>query len=48
MIEGVNAVDVESLMAFAREVFDFDNMSVALVGRLKDIHIERIREICKI
>ncbi len=48
MIEGVNAVDVDSLMTFAREVFDFDNMSVALVGRLKDINIERIREVCKI
>ncbi|QUI22998.1 insulinase family protein [Vallitalea pronyensis] len=48
MIEGVNAVDVNGLMTFAKEVFDFDNMSVALVGRLKDIHIERIREICKI
>lgn len=48
MIEGINGVDVDNLMAFAREVFDFDKMSVALVGRLKDLHTERIREICKI
>lgn len=47
MIEGINAVNINNLREFAKKTFNFDEMSVALVGRHKDIDIERIKKICR-
>ncbi|MCT4598757.1 MAG: insulinase family protein [Vallitalea sp.] len=47
MIEGINAVNINNLREFAKKTFNFDEMSVALVGRHKDINIERIKKICR-
>ncbi|MCT4544170.1 MAG: insulinase family protein [Vallitalea sp.] len=48
IIEGINAVDLDGFLRFARETFNYDKMSISLVGRHKDIDIERIKQICKI
>ncbi|MCT4687428.1 M16 family metallopeptidase [Vallitalea sp.] len=46
MIEGINAVNLNSFMNFAKKTFNYNDMSTALVGRHKDIDIERIKNLC--
>lgn len=46
MIEGINAVNLDSFISFARKTFNYSEMSTSLVGRHKDIDIERIKDIC--
>ncbi|GKX31750.1 peptidase M16 [Vallitalea longa] len=46
MIEGINAVNLDSFINFAKKTFNYSEMSTSLVGRHKDIDIERIKNIC--
>lgn len=46
MIEGINAVNLDSFLNFAKKTFNYSEMSTSLVGRHKDIDIERIKDIC--
>lgn len=48
MIEGINEVTADQLIDFAKETFDLNKMSVALVGRHEHMDIERIEQICKL
>lgn len=48
MIEGINEVTADQLIDFAKETFDLNKMSVALVGRHEHMDIERIEQICKV
>lgn len=47
MIENINAVTVDALLAFSREILDPNKMSVSIVGNIDEINLERIKEICK-
>ncbi len=47
MIEGINSVDKNRLIHFAQQVFNYEQMSVALVGRLNEFNVERIESLCR-
>lgn len=47
IIENIDAVTEESLIAFAKRILNFSNMSVAIVGNLEEVDIERIETLCK-
>lgn len=48
IIERINAVTIEDIQDVVTELLDFDKLSLSIVGQVKRIDEERIKEICKI
>lgn len=42
IIDHINGVDVNELEVFTKELIDYDQMSISLIGPLKEIDVERI------
>ncbi len=47
IIEGINQVSIEALVAFTKKVFDYQKMSASIVGNIEEINLERIKELCQ-
>ena len=47
ILKRINEVSMESLTAFTKEQLDYSKMSVGVVGKINEINIERIKEICR-
>lgn len=47
IIENINAVTLDALISFSRDILDVNKMSVSIVGNTEEFKVERIKEICK-
>jgi predicted Zn-dependent peptidase len=47
IINGINNVTIDSLKNLSEELFDYNKLSVSLVGKVNQLNLERIEGICK-
>jgi len=47
LLDGINQVTCQDIMALAKCLFDQEKMSVSIVGNLKNIDVERVTKLCE-